>query len=280
LSEALIFSTQGFHNVLVSRLPAKDPNNLLESLILQCDLTVCANDLDHARNLVTYRNEKGLDFKILVRIALREIQRGISLEDYLKNLNESRSPIKYDGLFIEWDDSCTREDAEMFDQCSAGSEGVAGISEGRIIVAACASTKSVLTLPNSVTETIDGQSMWSFEKHIRTENTEKIVLGVVSSVISAPEQGLAFIDCGQKSISIDDGLPSIVGEDFLYVEQMSAEHGFLTIGDPDSSVGLADRVILNPSNISDTCNLYDYMHVLSKERLVSVWKIEARGQYF
>ena len=104
-------------------------------------------------------------------------------------------------------------------------------------------------------------------------------VGVISSVVSAPEPGKAFLDCGQKAISTDGGVPTVVGNSSFTLEKMSAEHGFLLWESNESSVSLGESIILKPASISDTFNLYDYLNIVESEVLVGLMEIQCRGAY-
>ena len=102
---------------------------------------------------------------------------------------------------------------------------------------------------------------------------------VMTTVISHPEPQLALMDCGQKAIGSDLGLP--VAEDFpgASVTSTSAEHGFLVFDDGQSKVDLGDKVFLTPMEIGNCVNTYDYINAVRGGKLEVVWDIAARGRY-
>ena len=60
---------------------------------------------------------------------------------------------------------------------------------------------------------------------------------------------------------------------------MSAEHGYLKVDGENWLPKLGERVKLNPSDVSDTFNLYDYLNVISGGLLKTIYQIDARGCY-
>ena len=278
LSEALIFAAHGVKDILVGRLPLEDPNSLLQSLITQCSLTICANDLGQAEQLALFRKEKKRDFKILLRIALNPTELGVSVNCYEEYLKEKGGFLPYEGIFFEWSHGNElTESSSLFRLIQDSDDPQEEHWESAIVVAICESESSVPSIPPVTSEIIDGSNIWTLDGSLRKD---ELLIGVVSAIMSLPIEDQAFIDCGQKAISIDNGLPHLLYKDSLRVDKMSAEHGFLEISKPSNDFGLAERVVLIPSNISDTCNLYDYMNVLSDGVLTSIWKVEARGRYF
>lgn len=277
LSEALIFAAHGVKNILVGRLPLEDPNSLLQSLITQCSLTICANDLGQAEELAQFRKEKNSEFKILLRIALNPTELGISVNRYEEYLKDKDGFLSYQGIFFEWSHSNELTDSSSLSRLIQGLDDPQEEHLESDIVAICESESAVPSIPPVTSEIIDGSNIWTLDESLQKD---ELLIGVVSSIMSLPIEDQAFIDCGQKAISIDNGLPHLLYKDSLRVDKMSAEHGFLEISKPSNDCELAERVVLIPSNISDTCNLYDYMNVLSDGVLTSIWKVEARGRYF
>ncbi len=103
---------------------------------------------------------------------------------------------------------------------------------------------------------------------------------VLTTVMSRPEEDRAFLDCGQKAIGIDTGLPAVEDIDGAEIARMSAEHGFLML-EPEArdSVDLGDKVWLTPWEIGTTANIYDYVNGVRGGKLEVVWDVSARGRY-
>ena len=103
---------------------------------------------------------------------------------------------------------------------------------------------------------------------------------VLATVISHPEPGNAILDCGQKSMSVDTGLPVVDGLPGATLVRMSAEHGIMTLeGDAESAAAIGDKVWLTPWDIGNCVNVYDYMHAARDGRLEAMWDVAARGRY-
>ncbi len=103
---------------------------------------------------------------------------------------------------------------------------------------------------------------------------------ILATVISSKDDGLVWVDAGQKATSIDTGLPAVDNVDGVVVPRMSAEHGALeneTGSNWDLDVG--SKIWLVPDNIANTANVYDYVHATRDGRLEAVWEVSARGRY-
>lgn len=103
---------------------------------------------------------------------------------------------------------------------------------------------------------------------------------ILATVMSSKDDGLVWVDAGQKATSIDTGLPAVDNVDGAVVPRMSAEHGALV---DDEGLGwdldLGSKVWLVPDNIANTANVYDYIHATRNGSLEAVWEVSARGRY-
>lgn len=103
---------------------------------------------------------------------------------------------------------------------------------------------------------------------------------ILATVMSSKDDGLVWVDAGQKATSIDTGLPAVDNVDGAVVPRMSAEHGALV---NEAGAGwdldLGSKVWLVPDNIANTANVYDYIHATRDGRLEAVWEVSARGRY-
>ena len=103
---------------------------------------------------------------------------------------------------------------------------------------------------------------------------------VLTAIISHPEPGRALVDCGQKAMGPDTGLPVIEDIPGASLARMSAEHGWLDLeADAQNAVDLGTRLWLTPWEIGNCVNVYDLMNAARKGKLEAVWEVAARGRY-
>ena len=100
------------------------------------------------------------------------------------------------------------------------------------------------------------------------------ILGIV---VSTPEDGIAIMDAGGKTIGADIGQPTVENIPGVTVRSLSAEHGNLVLSEEGVSVG--DKVWVLPWDVGLAFNLHDYAQVVRDGRLESVWDLPARGRY-
>ena len=103
---------------------------------------------------------------------------------------------------------------------------------------------------------------------------------ILATVMTHQEEGLVWLDAGQKATSIDTGLPVVDGVPGASIARMSAEHGGMVLEEGGSwEIDIGSKVWLVPHNIANTVNAYDYIHATRDGRLEAVWEVSARGRY-
>jgi D-serine deaminase-like pyridoxal phosphate-dependent protein len=115
-----------------------------------------------------------------------------------------------------------------------------------------------------------------------------IAAHVLSTVVSAPSEGLAVIDAGAKTLPADvrlnvpphffNGFARIAGRDDLILDRLSEEHGMIRSAfGGETGLRVGDTVKLIPSHICTAVNLQDYMYANENGSYRAV-KIDARGK--
>ncbi len=102
-------------------------------------------------------------------------------------------------------------------------------------------------------------------------------LTIVTTVMSKPDSGTAFVDAGWKTVSADGGTPKVKTSEDLKYEFSGDEHGRIILP-PASNIKIGDKVELIPSHVCTTVNLYDRLYACRKDAVEAVWEIAARGR--
>ena len=123
-----------------------------------------------------------------------------------------------------------------------------------------------------------------------TVGIERCAARVVATVMSAPEPGRAFLDCGSKALSQDRlgiHVPDAPGGFGLVVDlpgwelfQLSEEHGWLRwTGDgPAPSLEVGTRVQVLPNHICSVFHMLGSSLVIDDGVVVAEWEATARGR--
>ncbi len=102
-------------------------------------------------------------------------------------------------------------------------------------------------------------------------------LFLLATVMSRPAPGRAIVDVGLKSVSVDSGLPHVVGIEGVAYVGASDEHGKLSVEEASPAVELGRKLRLIPGHCDPTVNLHDWYVCYRGDRVEAVWPITARG---
>lgn len=102
-------------------------------------------------------------------------------------------------------------------------------------------------------------------------------LTVLTTVISAPREGVAITDAGVKSLTVEFGLPEVVGMPGAKVVYLSEEHTKLALSD-GVQLQAGDKIELLPMHGCTTFNLHDQFYVLRDGIVEEIWPVAARGR--
>lgn len=102
-------------------------------------------------------------------------------------------------------------------------------------------------------------------------------LFVYATVMSRPTKDRAILDAGLKALSVDAGMPWLVGMPDVEYIRASDEHGKLTLHDPGRTLDLGTKVRLIPGHCDPTVNLYDWYVCYRQGRVEALWPVTARG---
>ncbi len=106
------------------------------------------------------------------------------------------------------------------------------------------------------------------------------VLDVLCQVISV-RPGQVVLDGGLKAFAVDSGLPVPRAEGWR-AASISDEHLVLRTK-PEAAaqaIAIGDHVRLQPGHCDPTVNLHDWLVVHRGERVVDIWRVDARGALF
>jgi 3-hydroxy-D-aspartate aldolase len=105
-------------------------------------------------------------------------------------------------------------------------------------------------------------------------------LFVLTTVMSYPTAKRAVVDAGLKALSVDSGMPRVVGHDGVAYAGASDEHGRLEITGDARPFRLGDKIRLVPGHCDPTVNLNDWFVCIRNDRVEALWPVSARGAVF
>lgn len=105
-------------------------------------------------------------------------------------------------------------------------------------------------------------------------------LFIYTTVMSKPHTDRAILDAGLKALSVDSGMPTVVGNPALKYVRAADEHGTLEISHKDCPIAIGDKIRLIPGHCDPTVNLHDWYIGIRDKRVEAIWPIAARGAFF
>jgi D-serine deaminase-like pyridoxal phosphate-dependent protein len=103
-------------------------------------------------------------------------------------------------------------------------------------------------------------------------------ISILTSVISRNRPGIAVLDAGFKTASMDSGIPvprGMPGAQFMFAGD---EYGILRFEKGRDDLSAGDKIELVPHHCDTTINLHDVYYVVRDGRLEDVWPVAARGK--
>jgi D-serine deaminase-like pyridoxal phosphate-dependent protein len=95
--------------------------------------------------------------------------------------------------------------------------------------------------------------------------------------MSRPTADRAVLDAGHKALSVDAGLPWVVGMPDVEYVRAADEHGKLSLRSPDRVLEIGTKLRLIPGHCDPTVNLYDWFVAYRNDQVEALWPITARG---
>lgn len=108
---------------------------------------------------------------------------------------------------------------------------------------------------------------------------------VLTTVVSLSVAGKAMVDAGSKTFSADTllsgrkcGFGEVLGYPELVVEDLSEEHGHLSLRGARIAPNLGERLRIVPNHICTCINLHDRVYGCSGDDVVAEWEVKGRGK--
>jgi len=99
-------------------------------------------------------------------------------------------------------------------------------------------------------------------------------LFVIGEVISRTESGKrVVVDAGQKSISVDSGLPVVHNLTYRSYRNGGDEHGIIEFEEGQTLPQLGERLWIIPGHCDPTVNMHDFIYGVRRNQVVHKWAI-------
>lgn len=281
LQTAEIFREHQFSNLAIT-LPAPNKESLTRVINLAAisSLSIGISNSTSLDRMIVTAEEFHSEINVNLILSNSHEHRGFVLDDKLKTAIQaigSSNKLKFDGFTIEAKGLDSGMTAKLLNSLNSFMESQKAILPSAYCIYLHGDPLEVEAYSGTTPiKIVNGDYLFS---GFYRKKSEVNSCWILSTVMSYPEPGRWYLDCGQKGISIDRGLPSIIDDSPIEIERMSAEHGYVISNGREAALKLGDRIKLTPANYGDAFNLYDFISLSSKGKLVETLKIEARGAF-
>lgn len=273
LGQAEIFAQHGIHDILVTNLAVTaSKTSRAAALAKRINLTIGADSHRNISDLGAAAISAGSKIAVLVVVRDETAFLGVASGDAsaLARTVADTPGLRLAGLMS----SSSRSLLDALSNC---------VDEGIEVPSAVLASEAVQKTPASlagITEVVAGSYALMDSANLGLDDELRPAARILTTVMTHQDEGLVWLDAGQKATSIDTGLPLVDGIPGATVSRMSAEHGGMVLEEGASwDVDLGSKVWLIPHNIANTVNVYDYIHATRDGKLEAVWEVAARGRY-
>jgi D-serine deaminase-like pyridoxal phosphate-dependent protein len=261
----------------------------LVALASRARITVAVDDVDNVRDLSDAAVAAGREIGVVVDVNTRLNRCGVEPGEpatTLATIADASPGLRFDGLMgYEGHIGGTPEEMRaetmraMEKFLAAHEELVAAGLPVTVMTAGGTSTYDVTGGVPEVTDVQCGTYIFMDGAYGPERPEFTPALTVLAGVMSKPAADRAILDIGLKSVSVDSGLPQVVGVPGAELVRLSEEHGILRLEGDARDLRVGDRVHLRPMHGDTTINLHSHYFGVRNGLLEDVIAIAARGRF-
>lgn len=290
LGEAEIMAEAGIENLLVaSQIVGNQKISRLVELSRQADVIVAVDDPRNVLDLSRFAVRAGITLKVLIEVDIGMGRCGVAPGEPTLDLAttvlrapglEFRGVMGYEGHTVMIEDPAERR-CRATEALRLLIDTVDLLRANKVPVPIVSSsgtgTFDIGGHFSGITEIQVGSYATMDGRYHRVGVPFECALTVLTSVISTPRDRIVITDVGVKSLTIEFGLPKVVGIPDANVFYLSEEHAKIEL--PDGvHLELGEKIELLPMHGCTTFNLHDRFYVLRDDTVTDIWPVAARGQ--
>jgi D-serine deaminase-like pyridoxal phosphate-dependent protein len=139
-------------------------------------------------------------------------------------------------------------------------------------------TEEISSRIPGVTEIQAGGIVFNDMRYAELGTGTEFAMTVLSTVISRPTPTRIVTDAGRKTMSHDQGTPKPKGVEGVNGVSLSAEHGVITLEQPNTKIRIGDKLEWIVGYTDSTVCLHDEMYGVRDGVVEAVWPILGRGK--
>ena len=291
LGEAEQMAAAGINEILI-------PNQIVGKSKIQ--RLVDVNKI--SKVIVAVENEQNLEdlseafvkdsriLSVIVEVNVGMDRCGVELDEIIEfvKLIKSKNGLKFEGIMgyeghtvniNNYEDRVSEATKAMNILIEAKNLLVENGIEVDIVSASGTGTYNITSTIDGITELQCGSYIFMDGNYLKIFDDFEPALSVISTVISRRDDRIV-LDCGLKSISMDQGLPEVIFPKGITFTSLSEEHSKCLITDPQANnLKVGDKVLLRPMHGDTTINLHDEYFVYRGDLFEESIPIVGRGKF-
>jgi D-serine deaminase-like pyridoxal phosphate-dependent protein len=262
----------------------------LAALNRRANVVVAVDDVSNVRDLSEAAEAARVEIPVIVDVNIRLNRCGVEPGEpstTLAKIVASSPGLRLEGLMgYEGHVTATPDEKKKIVleamakfKVAYGELNAAGLPT-RIMTAGGTSTYNVTGTVDFVTDIQCGSYIFMDGAYLKEMNDFEPALTVLSTIISRPTPERAVLDIGKKSMSLEAGLPVVVGTPGATLARLNEEHGILQLEGEARKLRIGDRVRLLPMNCGTTINIHDYYFCVRDGALQDIVPVAGRGRFW
>ena len=287
VGEAEAMVDGGVKDVLIANeIVGPDKIARLAALANRARITVAVDDSDNVRELSAAAGRFGVEIGVLVDVNVRLDRCGVEPGPATAELSKvvADAPhlnfmglMGYEGHIPPGDEVEMQASLEKLSRAHAAVEA-AGLPV-KVVSGGGTSTYRTTGSHPMVTEVQCGTYIFMDGAYVDESPEFQQALTLLGRVVSKQAADRAVTDIGLKSVSVDSGLPVVVGTPGATLTKLSEEHGTLALEGEAQNLRINDRVRFLPMHGDTTINVHSHYFCVRGGLLEAVVPIAARGLF-
>jgi D-serine deaminase-like pyridoxal phosphate-dependent protein len=291
VSEAEVMAASGIRDILIAnQIVTPQKMMRLAQLQKQANVKVCVDNVENAHALGAVATGAGVEIGVLIEVDTGMLRSGVlpgqpSLQ--LAQLVHDVPGLALRGA-MTWEGHTLTHDAEA-DKRAAIEQSVGQLVETvelcrahdlpmDIVSAGGSATYQVTPFIKGVTEVQAGGAIWCDATYQRWGVQLEPALFVRAAVTSRPVPTRIILDAGFKTLARGFESPRVVGIAGPHSVVLSAEHGIVTLDQPDTTSNIGDGVDLLVSYSDATMFAHDKLYGVREGVVEAAWDVLGRGK--
>ena len=290
LGEAEVMADAGIRDILIAnQVVGRQKAERLAALLDRADVVVAVDSIANGEELGAAAHARGKRLRVIVEVDNGMQRAGVPPGEPTVELARGLAALpglRFCGV-MAWEAHCLGRPMDERRRCCEEAVGTlvatarqcreAGL-DAEIVSCGGTGTFRITAGIEGVTEIQAGGGIFSDVLYESWGVDHPLALTVMSTVTSRPIPQRIITDAGRKAMSMDIATPRPIGLEHVEKVALSAEHGVVTLSQPNTSLEVGDKLEWIVGYGDTTVFLHDEMVATRGDRVEATWPVLARGK--